>query len=180
MKKFLKSPWTISITTAILSPFLTVIYDVVKEKPFLSTLKAILLALRNGFITFLNYELKVWWILLGITALLLLFIIIKIANDKDDKPDFMDYTEDYFGIWKWSWEWHYNTLKAAWCTSDLKAHCPKCDTPMFHDRDEYFFQCPRCGFESPEKDGHKKSYEVDALIIDNLNRKRRAKHETEI
>lgn len=183
MKNFLKSPWTISITTAVFSFFLTVIYDIIKKKQLLSTMKAILLSLQNGFVAFLNYELKVWWILLGIVALFLLLLIIsgiKNGEGKDNKPDFIDYTEDHFGDWKWSWEWRYNTLKATWYLSQLKAHCPKCDTPMFLDSDGYLFRCPRCGFVSYQRNGYKKSYDVHALIIDNLNRKRKAKHETEI
>ena len=176
MKNILKSPWTIGITTTLLGFFLAVVYDFIKKKQFLSTVKTILLALRNGLVAFLNFELKVWWILLGIAGLLLLLIIVADikGKGKDSESDFMGYTEDYFGNWKWSWKWKYNTYKTAWCPSDFEAHCPECDTPMFHDRDEYFFQCPRCGFESSGMDDHKKSYEVDALIVDNINRKRRS------
>lgn len=176
MKNFFKSPWTVGIATTILGFFLTVAYDFIKKKQFLSTMKTVLLAIRNGLVAFLNFEVKVWWILLGIVALLLLlFFIVIISNrDKANEPDFTGYIEDYFGNWKWSWKWKYNTNKAVWSPSNIEAHCPKCDTPMFHDREEYYFQCPRCGFESSRNDGHKMSYEVEVLLIDNLNRKRKA------
>lgn len=173
MKKFLKSPWTISIAPALLSFLLTIIYDLIKGKRILSTVGSILAVIWNAVVTFLTFNLKVWWVIVGIVVILFVLYVIARVSEKNviQKPDFTSYTEDRFRTWKWSWIWEQN-YEHKWHAANLSAHCPKCDTPMLHDRDEDIFQCPRCKFQS-HYDNHEKSYEVEAVIIDNLNRKQK-------
>lgn len=176
MKKFWKSPWTISLVTAIFSISLTAIYDIIKDKPILSTLWGWIKSLWGWFITFINLNLKIWWILIGILVIiLLLFVISKLTSKKENNlPDFTSYKEDCFGGWKWSWDWHFNSYERKWHISNLKAHCPQCDTPMFHDSSDSTFQCPRCSFQTDYQSKHKRRFEVEAIIIDNLDRRNKA------
>lgn len=74
MKKFLKSPWTISIASALLSFLLTVIYDLIKGKQILSTVGSILAVIWNAVVTFLTFNLKVWWVIVGIVVILFVLL----------------------------------------------------------------------------------------------------------
>ena len=173
MRRFRKSTWALALVPVILSAILTAIYDAIKDKPILSTLWIWIKTFCSWVVSFLNFELKVWWVLLGIALIIfVLFIIIKLSENTDKfKPEFASYKEDIFAGWKWSWEWHFNTYKGSWQVDNLQAHCPECDTPMFHDDYDRNFQCPRCGFRTDCFSEHKNRHEVEAIIIDNVNRK---------
>ena len=81
MKKFLKSPWTISVVSTLLGSVLTIIYDVFKGKKILSTLFNILSGIWNFIISFLNIKLRLWWVLLGIVLLIfILWIVFKVKE----------------------------------------------------------------------------------------------------
>lgn len=172
VKKIWKSPWTIAIVSAFLAPIATIIIDAIMKKPFLSTLWSVIRTLWSWIITFLTFDLKVWWVLLGICVIIgIFFVIAKISDAKqeDKEPEFLSYKNDTFCSWKWSWEWQLFNRDKKWHVVNLKAHCPKCDTPMFHDSYETSFQCPRCNYQSRYGEEHKRSQEVEAIIIDNLN-----------
>lgn len=175
MKKFFKSPWTISIATALISFILTVIYDLLKGKQILSTISLLLVKIWDVIVTFLCFDIKLWWIIIVISIMLLiLYSVSKMTPKKSSlKQDFMSYTNDQFRNWKWSWNWEYSNYQKKWHVSNLVAHCPQCNTPMLSDTYEITFHCPRCKFQSQYND-NEKSYEVEAVIIDNLNRKKQS------
>lgn len=183
MKKFWTNPWTITIGGVLLSFALSVLRDLVKGIKTLSTVKIVFSAIWRAIIAFLNFDLKVWWVLIGIAVILaILWIVLKRDKENEEKlleenkrPDFTSYTEDHFRTWKWSWEWKYNTYMGEWNVDNLKAHCPKCDTPMQHDLAETAFECPRCQYGSYYED-HEVSSQVKAVIIDNIKRKQKAVH----
>ena len=66
MKKWIKSPWGISIGTAIFSLLLTMGYDYSKEKPILTTVWNVLVWIWELILAILNFNLKVWWIIVAI------------------------------------------------------------------------------------------------------------------
>ena len=103
----------------------------------------------------------------------ILFIIIKLSENTDKfKPKFASYKEDVFAGWKWTWEWRFNNYKGSWEITNLQAHCPECDTPMFHDKYDSDFQCPRCDFCTDYRSSHKRRNEIEAIIIDNVKRQK--------
>lgn len=81
MKKLMKSAWGIGIGTTLLGFALTVLYDLVKDKPVLSTIWNIIKAIWGLIITALNLELRLWWILLGIVVLILILLVIAKISD---------------------------------------------------------------------------------------------------
>ena len=176
-KSFIRSPWTISIGTATFSMLLTILYDSIKQKPILSTLSLVFKWIWNAIITILNYNIKVWWILLGIFIfILILYLIDKFKPEKTFKPDFYDYREDRFRVWKWTWIWKWSQSHKAWIINELKAHCPTCDTPLidYSSIHGYYFDCPRCSFiardgqcDNPDK--------IERVILDNVDRQRKIK-----
>ena len=178
MKKFWKSPWTIAIFSAFLAPIATMIIDAIMKKPLLSTLWTVIKTVWGWIVAFLTLDLKLWWVLLGIGCIIgILILIAKIYDVKHEHndPEFLSYKEDYFGSWRWSWDWRFNEYDMKWHIDDdsVVAHCPNCDTPMFHDYHDTAFECPRCQFKTDYKSKHKKRRDVKVLIIDNLNRKAR-------
>jgi hypothetical protein len=173
--KWIKSPWTISIATAIFSLLLTMGYDYLKEKPILSTvLLFVKWAGKIGW-SILNFDLKVWWLIIVILFFILaIYIISKFPKEPASKPDFHDFREGKFKNWKWSWEWELNNSKNAWVISNMKAHCPNCHTPMIDQSTIYElrFNCPRCDFSAT--DGQcDQAYKIERIILDDIERKRR-------
>ena len=177
MKKIFKSKWFIAIVSAFLPPIATLIVDAIAKKPILSTLLSVIKTIWGWIVSFLTFEIQVWWILLGIGVIILgLFIATKIYDSRqEDGPSFLSYTEDIFGSWKWSWDWKLYKYDGKWHVEGIKAHCPDCDTPMFHDSWEIEFSCPRCNYRNRYGDHHKHSKEVEALILDNISRKNKSK-----
>ncbi len=139
MKINLKSPWTISIGTAIFSFGLTILSDLAKSKPILSTLESIFSWIINLLTKFLNYEIKVWWILLSIVIVIIVIVLFLFAASKSEstKPDFIDYTQDYIHGYTWSWDWRLDNYKKVWVMDNIKVHCSKCNTPMI-EHSTYF------------------------------------------
>lgn len=175
MKKFWKSPWALALVPVVFGTILSAIYDAIKDKPVLSTLWGWIKVIWNCVVAFFNIELKIWWILFGIISIIIvLLLVVKFASKNETNlPDFVSYKEDTFGGWKWSWEWQFKRYDRKWHIENLRAHCPKCNTPMFHDSCDTVFWCPRCDFETDFRSKHKRRDEVEAIIIDNLDRQRK-------
>lgn len=169
-----KSAWTISIGTAIFSLLLTMGYDRSKEKPILTTVWTILEWITNVLATVLNFNLKMWWVIVAIILFILIIIIINKLKIVDTfNPDFYNYSEDHFKRWKWTWSWKLNSSKNAWQISEMKAHCPNCDTPMINHSTMYHlsFDCPRCEFSATDAQCDE-PHKIERIILDNIDRKR--------
>ena len=174
MKKFLKSPWTISFATALFSFALTLLRDYINGIKLFSTIKNIFTIIYNFLIFILNYQIKVWWLIVFVILMSVIFhFLLKKSNTEESTPYFLNYTEDCFRNWKWTWQWHRNYYNNKYEIYNLRAHCPKCETPMIQDINIYgeIYHCPRCRFVSDYKE-HAKEYEVKAMIIDNLDRQK--------
>jgi hypothetical protein len=172
-RSWLKSPWTISIGTALFSLLLTMGYDYSKNKPILSTILQILKGIWNFIILFLNFNLKVWWLIAGIIVIItIIYLVISLKQKETFKPDFYNYREGKFKLWRWSWSWNYS--RNSWHISDLTAHCPNCDTPLINYTSIYglVFDCPRCDFKA-EGSQCDEPHKIEMIILDNIERKRR-------
>lgn len=169
-----KSAWAISIGTAIFSLLLTIIYDYSKDNPILTTVLKIFNWIRNLVWTFLNLDIKLWWIIASVFLIILIIVFFdKIKSEEKIKPDFYDYREGTFKRWRWTWSWNWNATKNAWTISDMEAHCPNCDTPMidYSNRYKLNFDCPRCEFQATDNrcdEPHK----IERIILDNISRQR--------
>lgn len=149
MKKFIKSAWGVGIGTTLLGFILTVIYDLVKSKPILSTIWNIIKAIWNFIIMVLNLELKLWWILLGIIVLILiLLVIVKIDDVKNadaSNVSFLNYKSDTIQGWKWEWSWKKN-YNGQYEIDNLYPVCDSCGTMLASKHDyQNTLYCVRCG-----------------------------------
>jgi Ca2+/Na+ antiporter len=169
-KKWLYSPWTISIGTSIFSLLLTIVYDYSKNKPIFSTIYHIAKAILSFVFYVLNYNLKVWWVILGL--FIMCIIIYLIATFRQEfKPDYYSYREGRFKKWKWTWGWKWDNYKNGWVISNLTAHCPTCDTQMidYSNRYELNFVCPRCDYRASGSQCDE-PYKIEMIILDNIKR----------
>ncbi len=173
VKKFLKSPWTVGIGTGVISGIiLTVICDLIKDISVLSTLQTILKFLWSCIVNILNFNIKVWWILIAIAVIFVaLLIIAKIYDTKleNNSKSFLSYTSDYLVGYSWEWTWK-KDWDGKYGVENLHPVCTKCKTPLvptdaFRDK----MKCLRCG----DVMYHDQSKEKDALVLiyDNAKKK---------
>ena len=177
MNKWIKTPWGISIGTAIFSLLLTMGYDYSKEKPILSTIWNIIIWIWDLILSILNFDLKVWWIISAVGIFIfIIYLIDKFKKEESFKPDFYSYREDTVKKWKWTWNWEWSKSKGAWGITDFKAHCPNCDTPMIDDSSRYglSYDCPRCSFQA-SGERCDEPHKIERIILDNIDRKRKEK-----
>jgi ribosomal protein S27AE len=168
-KKWLKSPWTISISTTILGVILYL-----KGKTILSEFFNIVKDLYWKMFDVLNVELKLWSIILIIlifVGLRKIYFYIQKAfkEEKNNIPDFVNYKVDRLKNYRWSWDWEWNLYSQKWNVTSLRPHCPKCDTRMLQHITAgiYFYRCPRCNYR-PSDSESENPQDIEAIIIDNI------------
>lgn len=166
-----KSPWTISIATAIFSLMLTIGYDYLKEKPILTTILTILKWFKDLGWEILNFDLKIWWIIFALLLVILTIVFIKKLKSKEI-PTFCNYRVDKFKRWRWTWDWQWEQQKKTWSISNIKAHCPNCNTPLLDHSISIYdlaFDCPRCDFKA-RKEQCDEPHKIVKIILDNIDR----------
>mgnify|MGYP001237890573 CR=1 FL=1 len=144
-RKWLKTPAGIAVGTTVLAFVLTVCYDLVKTKPVLTTIWAILQGVWRFILSFLNFQLRVWWILLGIAGIILIFYVIfkvdELKHSGTNLPQFLQYKKDKIKNWSWEWDWEKHYDGKYWI-ENLHPVCPHCNTPLVCGYGTYV--CPRC------------------------------------
>lgn len=172
-RKWLKTPAGIAVGTTVLAFVLTVCYDLVKTKPVLTTVWAILQGVWRFILSFLNFQLRVWWILLGIAGIILiLYVIFRVNNLKHSEtnlPPFLHYKEDRIMNWSWEWEWE-ERYGGNYEIKELHPVCPHCKTPLVHSYERGgIIKCPRCNHcehsDIPDFDT------IKVLIADNIKKR---------
>jgi hypothetical protein len=140
-----KTPLGIGIVSPIVTFALTVIYDLIKSKPILSTIGSVIIAVWKFIVLFLNFQLKVWWVLLGVVLIIaVLYVIAKTieARSSDtEKPEFLNYTADNINEWKLEWSWKQNS-NGEYALENLHPICPNCATPLVQVN-PVSLKCPR-------------------------------------
>lgn len=173
VKKFFLNPWTVGIGVALFGFLLTIIGDVVTGEKIFSTLVTGLRWLWNSILSFLNYNLKVWWVLIGICVFALgLWLYSKILDTKEPEvhiPPFLEYTQDYILGYKWEWTWGKDYYD-KYSVENLHPICMKCETPLCDDYQSYYgltcLRCKKSHTGSVPKEDH-----VKTLIYDNVKKR---------
>lgn len=172
MKKYINNPWMLGIgTTVIGGVLLSFVMDWINKVDWLSTLKTALQFIGHAIVVFLNFELKVWWILVTLALLFVALVIyVKILDCKQESTPipFLSYTKD--SMLGFTWEWEYTeTYEGKYTISNLHPVCPKCGM-MLRQGGSYGLQmkCLRC---NKTKDW-KSDYLTDArlLVEDNIKK----------
>lgn len=91
MKKWAKNPWVLGIgTTVIGGVLLSLLLDWIQGIDWLSTFKNVMRFIFNGVVSFLNFEIKVWWLLIAIAIIVVgLFVVAKISGNNIPPPTFL-------------------------------------------------------------------------------------------
>lgn len=86
MKKWAKNPWVLGIgTTVIGGVLLSLLLDWIQGIDWLSTFKNVMRFIFNGVVFFLNFEIKVWWLLIAIAIIVVgLFVVAKISGSQSN------------------------------------------------------------------------------------------------
>lgn len=167
-----------AILCAILGILFTMGYDNFKSKPLLSTIWQVVKGVWNFIISALNFNLKVWWLIVGIIIIIaIIYLVTKFRQGEKEtvRPDFWNYREGKFKRWRWTWDYKLNYSGKAWNISDLTAHCPNpnCDTSLIDYSSNIHglrFDCPRCTFRASD-DQCDEPYKIEMVIRDNIKRK---------
>jgi len=169
---WIKSPWTIGIATTILGFLLSMLNDNIKDVPVLTTIGSVFNWIGHLLWTILDFDIKVWWIILAIMLLILaLWIYSKLEKKEITKPEFCEYREDNFTHWKWTWNWEYSNTRSGWVVTRMEAHCPKCHTPMMNNASFGLnYTCPRCDY-SAINDQCDNPVKIERVILDNIDRR---------
>lgn len=149
MKKVLKNPWTIGIGTTLLGFLLTVLYDVIKGENVFSTIWGVLTGIGRAVLYFLNIDLKVWWVITGLIAVVIILCFFvkyqesKSKHDERTDPPFFQYTNDRIQGWNWEWTWKKNMFD-EYEIDNLHPVCEKCGTPLVRSENYLHLECMRC------------------------------------
>lgn len=153
-----------AVLGAIMGIFATAVWDCLRDIPLFSTLIKIS---KWVWINILNFTIPFWiLILIVIFWKILKLTFFKRGTERNNSLEFLNYNEDDFDGLKWRWQWKKNS-SGKYNVDNLTIVCSKCQTPMKFDAFSNCYICPRCNkrirdFKSP--------YDVESVIIDNLNR----------
>ena len=172
-KSFWLNPWTVSIGSGLIILGITIIIDLVTAEKVFSTIGKILTSLWNAVLTFLNFEIKVWWLLIGIAFLILgLYLWIKYLDYKQPaaaNPEFVQYTRDTILGYNWKWTWN-KDLYGKYSIESLHPICDVCETPLTIDRAKLgSLKCLRCSRKFTKEIPSENDIKI--MIRDNVRRK---------
>ena len=173
IKKFFLNPWTVGIGVAIFGFFLTIVGDVVTGEKIFSTFVTGVRWAWKVILSFLTFDLKVCWVLLGIGVVILgLWIYSKVLDAKKiepHEPPFLSYTQDDILGHRFEWEWK-KDYSGKYGAENIRPICTKCGTPLVHEYiGLYKFKCLRCDKHYQKQypdEGH-----VKMMIHDNVRLK---------
>ena len=173
MKKFVKNSWVLGIgTTVIGGVILSFILDWIKGVDWLSTLKVALKFIADTVISILNFEIKVWWLLVAIALIVIGLVIFSKFLDFKDKSNpiqFLSYTKD--SVLGYTWEWEYRkTNYGKYTISNLHPVCSKCEMNLKQCHTVYGMEmkCLRCDTTQKWEDHYQ--YDAQMLIEDNIKK----------
>lgn len=128
----------------------------------------------NGICWILNFDLKVWWVILfSFFALLGLLLLIYIMSKTVPKePKFLSYnTGKYNGL---IWKWRYVNKYGRYEIQSLNPHCPQCATQLIH-KNPYLgisLFCPRCKDDKLYQYDKGSKEILETLIMDNIHKEK--------
>lgn len=128
-EKWYNHGWVIGIGTTLLSILGTLLIDFIKDYPFLDTLKKCVKFFWNTILSTLNFDIKLWWLL--ITSFLI-YLIVRWRKSNSNTLTPLDdlmrtYRVDTFGrtnTAKWTWNYRCEGLNIT--VIDVQPICPQC------------------------------------------------------
>lgn len=168
-EKWYNHNWVIGIGTAIVPFIVTLIIDFIKDYPLLDTFKKCINYIKSIIINTLDFNIKLWWLLIGIFLIYLFNRWKKVIASKPNRIDDLaeTYRVDVFGNnnAKWTWKYERNGLNLT--VIDVQPLCPQCETPS--DIETRWMakasaHCSRCRLE-----GKFSTFELNQHMVDVSN-----------
>jgi len=110
------------------------IYDLFKSQPFLTSLGYVIETGWTGIITLFNLNLKLWWILVALIAIVLIFWFILSLEERKTKSfkkptscldlEWRNYRKDVVDDFQYRWDYKYNA-NGSYDIVNLTAYCPE-------------------------------------------------------
>jgi phage FluMu protein Com len=133
------------------SLFSAFLYDQLKVIPILKYLIIAGNWLYETTLYYLTYRIPIWWVIVFLFLVWFLNQADKyksppLSKPPNDKPKFLEYTQDKFKNWIWKWNWEWNSTLKAYQYVNLKAYCGNCNVELleagsFNRAKAY---CPKC------------------------------------
>ena len=169
-------PWIVGIGTGTVVLFLTILVDLITAVKLFSTIKRVITTIWKAILAFLNYKLKVWWVLIGLAVVVFgLYLFVKYIEyeqkqKENNKPPFLEYTQGHILGYSWKWAWRQNVY-GKYEVDDLHPVCSRCGTPIVNNMRGCggSYMCLRCNevytLSMPDLS------HVKMMIHDNVRRK---------
>lgn len=176
IKNFFMHPWIVGIGTGTVVLILTVLVDLITAVKIFSTLQKVITVIWKAILAFLNYKLKVWWVLIGLAVVVFVLYLFVKYNEyeqklkENNKPPFLEYTQDYILGYNWKWVWE-KDIYGKYGAENLQPVCSHCKTPLVDDWGVYGrgCKCLRC---NKIYNGSMPDFDhVKMMIHDNVKRK---------
>ncbi|WP_338840576.1 hypothetical protein [Flavobacterium ginsenosidimutans] len=143
------------------------VYDYIKEKPLLSSIKSLLIWIWEQIFQF---EIKIWQILIIAIILIIIYSFSKTKKKEEATTiSFRDYIRDTIHGTTWIWSWEYDMFENKWQVRNITPICDNCGTMMKYEFSygvESTAKCPRCDNRQTKL---KDNEIIEALIIDNIH-----------
>lgn len=170
------NPWAITIGGGIIVGLaVSFIQDFQQQQLVFSTLLSWGKSIWHWIILFLNFNIKVWWLLVGICGLICVIILLTWlynlfhTQDNTIQPDFLSYTQDTLCGWRCEWNWE-RTYNGQYQIQNLRLICSACSTPLINNQGYMNkIHCIRCNKEY-SLDNYPDEKELCILIEDNVRK----------
>lgn len=178
MSEHNKNNWLKGATgTIVLGIITSFVYDWIKDKPILSTITSIFKSIWEFLVQLMQVELKIWWIVLGLTVYLIGQKGVR-EYRKSITPELPENLKNYvsasFRNWNWKWGWQWDGRNKKWIVKNLWPYCKKCDIELLDKSDiiNKAIECPKCrqrftnNLDCDDPEG------VRTIIYDNIKKNR--------
>lgn len=157
------------------------IYDWIKEKPLLSTVRSIFKSIWDFIYQLLITELKIWWILAVFILIKTFQVLYKnyIKSKTPSLPENLEnYVSDSFKNWNWKWDWKWDGKKNRWRVESLWPYCKVCDIKLLDKSTllNELVECPKCRERFTNNRDFDDHDGVETVIYHNIENKRIGTH----
>jgi hypothetical protein len=176
--KWYNTPWFLGVgVTVVGGLILSGILDLFKNVTITTTLKKTAFWTFYNLLAVLNYNAKVWWVIIALFVIYLIWFIFNKVNSPTEydevfiKPDWINYKKDKLKKWTWIWDYSYNNISKQYDIVNMRPYCESCKIAMIQNYGYAYYSCPKCDKEYPSPSGYWESESVvKALIIDKVDK----------
>ncbi|MFB0831511.1 hypothetical protein ACEU2D_18150 [Brevibacillus laterosporus] len=151
MKKLLKHPLiSATLATIIGTAIVTPVVAYINTIKWTEALGLMWSTVINWITLMLNFEIKLWWILVTILVFALIIYLVYKFSSSSTEPDFYNYRTDIIDGISWQWIWNYDLYQGKHGIFNLHPICNHCKSELVQYDGYYEFEngikCITCGY----------------------------------